>query len=161
MDSPIEIYATANQINDEEKYSDDHGVYCLATGTSLMSNISSATHSQLVDGEVSECSIELSDDLISHLSPIDRTRLSLFELTTNNYHLANSTYSIAENSEILNQRFQSKQNSSQDMKKWILTNYNFNRTNNQRNDMRCISLSDESANSSNLIQLDSNSECII
>jgi hypothetical protein len=67
--------SSINMANNEE-LSDDHGVYCLATGNSFTSNISSVTNSQCVDNEVNAYFRENNQS-----KRLNKTRLSLFDLT--------------------------------------------------------------------------------
>lgn len=131
-----ELYSsfTKNDNKDKES-SEDQGVYCLATGTSLSmsSNISSVTNSQFVDSDYnqSSCSsIIIESTNNNNISPIDLTRLSLFDMTPMcsrklNNNESNIAFINEQNPNICD-------NVSNEMKNWIIQNYYQNCSNNTK-----------------------------
>ena len=172
---------------EKELVSEDQGVYCLATGTSfsLTSNISSVT-SQFVDGDnnnVTKLDISNLNDsensrfemksVNSYLSPnpIERTRLSLFDLTPTPLRLTKSKKFEINNQVLcdkefylLNQNLNFQQADSHrlsdEMKNWIFTNFVSNCVENKKEK---ISLTDEneSIGSTSIMRMDEENECII
>ena len=146
-------------------FSEDQGVYCLATGTSfsLTSNISSVT-SQLVDGNCDNSSIDENVNK-SPLVYSNVTKLSLFDLTP-------KPVNRIENRRILNANNEEEvavvDNYDFGMNTWVYSNYVSNCMGGGQQRREKISLSDEnesidsiesSASPSSFIQV--NNECII
>lgn len=136
MSSPLSKFD-----NKSKESSEDQGVYCLATGTSysMSSNISSVTNSQFVDSDYNNQSSS-SSIIIEHttssnknnttnsvmpLSPIDLTRLSLFDMTPSRSNKQN----YESNHSFVNEL---NTNTCDQMKNWIIQNYYQNCANNNK-----------------------------
>ena len=164
--------------NLDKNSENNHGAYCLATGVSfsMTSNISSVTNSQFVDdyqmnigSPVSSSSSSNVSYVMSPACRVDRTKLSLFDLTPNPQRMHdNNCYptplaklkpgkKLASNVENLLDKDEIDEN----MKKWIFVNYNFNCNNQEDKERNKPTLLDTSSAMSNLMQIDSLNECII